>query len=76
MGVVVNLDSSRCTCLNMQKGCESNSSVEIQSQDIVDNMHPAVGEDGHIEALVQPPGDLDAEKHENKKDIEVILANF
>ena len=60
----------------MQKSCQTNGSVEIQSQNIVDDVHPAVGEDGHTETLVQPPGDLDAEEQENKKDIEVTLANF
>ena len=60
----------------MQKSSWTNSTVEIESQHIVDDVHPAIGENGHIETLIQPPGDLDAEKQKNKKDIEVMLANF
>ena len=46
----------------MKQSSKTHSSVEIESQHIVDNVHPTVGEHAHTETLVQPPSDLNTEE--------------
>ena len=38
-------------------------------------MHATTGEYGHIETLVQPPSDLNAEQKQDNEHIEVMLAD-
>ena len=42
----------------------------------MDNVHPTGREHTHIETLIQPPRDLDTQEQEDKKHIEVMLADF
>lgn len=60
----------------MKQSSWTDGSVEIEPQHIVDDVHPAAGEDTHIETLVEPTGDLNTEEEEDKKHIEVILAEY
>ena len=60
----------------MKQSSETNSSIEVESQHIMDNVHPTGREHTHIETLIQPPRDLDTQEQEDNKHIEVMLADF
>ena len=60
----------------MKQSSWTYSSVEVEAQHVVDNVHPTGGEHTHVETLIQPPRDLNTQQQENNKHIEVILADF
>ena len=60
----------------MKQSCWTHSGVEVETQHIVDNVHPTAGEHTHVETFIQSPRDLNAKKQQDNKHVEVILADF